>query len=199
MNPSPGNTGGDTGAYATLNWTVPAGQTLAALITGQFVVCLQANQATFGIGIDGNASAQFAQGLMFRMPPGKSFGQLIIDNTANTSSLTVTLGYGSGDFRDSRLISTTPLLQSLTTIADVACAAGAQTQVALQDNNRAYIKICNLLANPLAIRVGDINTGAARGAEVVPGDSIELETTSPVYVWNPHSAAVNVGILVVEA
>jgi hypothetical protein len=189
-----------TGALATTTQTVAAGSVQTLSISGSFVDCLAANQATFGLQIDSDPSAAFAQGLKFKMPGGKLFGSITIDNTMNVSALVVELAYGQGDFFDQRLIGTTALLQTLTTVPDVSCAPGAQTEILLPDTNRAYVIVANLVANPEPIRVGDINTGAARGLEVVPGDNTgQLETTSAIYVWNPHTAAVFVSIMVVEA
>jgi len=189
----------DAGTFQTTTQTVGAGQVQQVSITGSYLACIAASESYFGIRLDNAVSAQFAQGLKVRCSPGQQFSSVWIDNTAGAGPLTVTLAYGSGDLVDSRFIDVTPNLQSLLTQADVACAPGAQTELIGVDTNRQAVIVCNPIANPREVRVGDANTGAAQGYELSPGDSVTLATTQPVYVWNPHTAAMPVAAMSVEA
>jgi len=70
----------------------------------------------------------------------------------------------------------------LDTIADVTLIAAAAAAVVLPAlATRRDAIICSLAANTQTIRIGDAATGAARGAELSPGESITLETTEAIY------------------
>lgn len=181
--------------FSGITQTIAAGKTGIFDITGKFLTCTSANLGSFSIKVDNGPTVPWAQGLKYKAPAQESFNTLTVDNSGNTSALTVTFLFGDGEVFDQRLLDNSSLTQTLQTDADVACGAAATTQVLPLNNNRAYARISNLLINSEPIRVGDANTGAARGQEVVPGDSIELETVSAIYVYNPHSAAQSVGLL----
>jgi hypothetical protein len=70
----------------------------------------------------------------------------------------------------------------LETLADQALVAAAAAAVILAANaarREAIIK--SLSTNTQVIRIGDLNTGAARGQEVMPGDTLILSTTEAIY------------------
>src|SRR5690348_14783698 len=142
------------GAYQTIPFNVAAGKSEDFAISGLYLACLEASLGTFNVQIDGDAAAAFYQGLKVRAP-GKGFQIVTIINTDAALPLTGILAYGQGDITDSRL-SVTPSLSQVTTVADVACAAGATTEVAAADPNRESVTISNLGANVREVRVGDI-------------------------------------------
>ena len=85
------------------------------------------------------------------------------------------------------------------TLPDVVLGAAGVTAVVAADATRDTLMISNLAANPQKIRVGDpANVGAARGAEVLPGETITLRTTAAVSAFNPGAAAQNVAVLTIN-
>lgn len=74
---------------------------------------------------------------------------------------------------------------TLTSTADVALGAGAQTLIKASSTNRREIIIKNLSGNASSIRIGENAAAAARGHELMPGESITLTTAAAVYAWNP--------------
>lgn len=180
---------------ASITRTVAANAVDDLTITGSFLACTAANLGSFSIQLDHGPSAAWAQGLKYKAPASQGFSVLTVDNSANSSALTVTFLYGNGEVFDQRQLNNSSLTQTLQSDADVAVAAASTQQVLPVNNNRVYALVANPLANPLPIRVGDVNVGAARGLEVVPGDSVRLETVSAIYVYNPHTAAMSVALL----
>lgn len=80
------------------------------------------------------------------------------------------------------------------TTPDVPLAAGATTLIKAA-GARKKILISNLSANAQIIRIGDSLAGAARGIELSPGMTAELETSGAVYGYNPGAVAQSVGIM----
>jgi hypothetical protein len=81
---------------------------------------------------------------------------------------------------------------ALASIADVAIASGALTAIVAANTARRGVIITNTGANNM--RIGDsVNTGAARGALLLPNQSITLETLNAVGGWG--IGATNVSIL----
>ena len=72
----------------------------------------------------------------------------------------------------------------IATVADVVVVAAAAAAVCLAANaNRMSTLITSLQANTQVVRIGDSNTGAARGIELAPGESVEIDTTAPIYAY----------------
>ena len=77
----------------------------------------------------------------------------------------------------------------LGTIADVTVVAGAAAaQVVPTNADAVSVGICSLQANTQNIRIGDTNTGAARGIEIAPGETIVLDTTAPIFAYTAAGA-----------
>lgn len=87
---------------------------------------------------------------------------------------------------------------TLDSLADDSIAATTTEQVAAADADRRAIIITNLITNTAAVRVGDSGAGAANGIPLQPGESVTLETSAAVYVYNSHSAAQSVAITLVK-
>lgn len=83
---------------------------------------------------------------------------------------------------------------ALSTAADLSVAAGVQALVIAANANRRELILTSLAANAGDFRVGDINTAAARGTPLRPGDAITLTTTAAVYAFNTHTAAMSIAI-----
>lgn len=87
---------------------------------------------------------------------------------------------------------------TLVTTADDSIAATTTEQILAANTDRKEALITNLADNGAKIRVGDANTGAGRGIEVSPGQTITLNTTAAIYVYNEGASAQSVAILEVE-
>lgn len=88
---------------------------------------------------------------------------------------------------------------TVTTTADASVAATTTAQVLAGRADRLTAIIKNLAANAAPIRVGDAGTAAAQGHELAPGESIALDTTSAIYVYNSHGSAQSVSLTEVRA
>jgi hypothetical protein len=86
----------------------------------------------------------------------------------------------------------------LNTVADVTLAATSTTQIIGQVMARFCALICNLAGNSQTFRVGDSNTGATRGVELAPGESIMFETTEAIYGYNPGGSGEAVSVVWTE-
>ena len=83
---------------------------------------------------------------------------------------------------------------ALASPADVPLAAGVATQIAAQNLTRRYIEISNLSGNGYPIRIGTNNSG---GRELVPGETVRLETSAIIYGY--CSGGQSVGVMEVSA
>jgi hypothetical protein len=119
-------------AYMTISRALLGGGLDVLDITGSYVLCLASNLASFKLGMDGGPSQFFAQGIKIRLPSGRQFKQLIVDNTANQGStglLNYTLGIGIGDITDARLITTQAPNRLGANFATLKPAAAGVTQL----------------------------------------------------------------------
>lgn len=67
---------------------------------------------------------------------------------------------------------------TLTSPADVPMVAAGVVQIAAQNLTRRYIEISNLSLNVYPIRVGANNNN---GRELMPGETVRIETTATIY------------------
>ncbi len=133
------------------------------------------------------------QGFFMR---GIRFSRVFITNLAQAGE-SLTLLYGV-DMSDTVSIEnpsiayssvTTSKATVFDTVADVAVvAAAAAAQILAANAARRAAIICSLAANAQIVRIGDTNTGAARGAELSPGESITIETTEAIYAYTGAGA-----------
>jgi hypothetical protein len=86
----------------------------------------------------------------------------------------------------------------LNSTADVTLAATSTTQILGAVAARFCALICNLAANSGKFRIGDVNTGATRGVELIPGESISIETTEAIYGYNPGGSGEAVSVIWTE-
>lgn len=81
---------------------------------------------------------------------------------------------------------------TIDTVADVALTAAVATLVLPADITRREALISNLIGNASNIRVGDVNTGAARGAQCGTGQTVTLNGTEAIYAFSATAQSVGV-------
>lgn len=86
--------------------------------------------------------------------------------------------------RITSLITTVSRSTSIDDAADVSLNNGSETQVVGADATRHEAIITSLTTNTVAIRIGKTGqVGSGRGAAIMPGQSITLETTAAIYAY----------------
>jgi len=84
---------------------------------------------------------------------------------------------------------------TINTVADVALAAGAATQILPADSARQQALITNLTGNASNIRVGDLNVAAARGVQVGIGQTITLAGIQAIFGFSATLESVGVTVV----
>lgn len=110
----------------------------------------------------------------------------------------VTLQLGSGYATDARATFTGSITvqdapaATNPALADVACAAGAQTQLVGASGTRlgVYVGVSSTQAN--GVRVGDISTAAAQGVLIEPGQIVLFPSAAALYAYNSGGGAITV-------
>lgn len=168
-----------------------------------FIWALEATSLTASISLRFQSQRQssvvpFSQGQWIK---GIRFDTLFLTNTAQAgASITFFMlreGPDSIDaFNPSAAAATVNLALPtvIDTVADVSLATAATTQILPALATRHNTQVSNLSGNPREIRIGDLNTGAARGRELNPGETILIEGTEAIHGFNPHVAAMSVGV-----
>ena len=89
----------------------------------------------------------------------------------------------------------------LETVADVSVVAtNPAAIISAADANKREVIVRNLPTNFNTQRIGDSNTGAARGVPIKPGESITLTTSDAVYAYNTNDgAAGNESLAIIES
>lgn len=114
---------------------------------------------------------------------------------AQTVKLVVGYGRVTNDATSGNVTATLVKGTTLADTADVALAAAATTLILAADSTRRKALIGNLAANTKTFRIGSVNAGAARGAELAPGKSIEIEGAAAIYGYNAAGAVESVSVL----
>ena len=183
--------------YSVYAYTIPAGASETISVTGRFVTVLSANRA-FKVGFDNGALQHIEAGLTAIAQAGDTFQSVRLDNKAGASDLTVQVGIGMGELRDSRLVVSAPIkiekAATLTTTADVSCTDAAVTQILAANSVRRRATVLNL-DSARSIRIGDGSVTATRGLRLGPGESITIEATASIHARNDSGAAVSVAVL----
>lgn len=81
---------------------------------------------------------------------------------------------------------------------DVNCANAAATQLSAGNANGLTVIIRSSVANTYAVgtvRIGTTAVTAVSGVELNPGESIQLDTTAPLFAFNNSGAAVTLQVL----
>jgi hypothetical protein len=113
--------------------------------------------------------------------------------TSSDQTVKYAVGFGGVDVTATAV--TVAALTVIDTVADVALNVGSATQVLPADSTRRSALISNLIGNASDIRVGDSNTGAARGAQCGVGQTITLEGTEAIYAYSATAQSVGVTII----
>jgi len=141
----------------------------------------------------------FSQGMFIR---GVPFSRLYVSHAAQAGE-TISIFYAvEQDARMIEIINPSSQFTNMTfapatvldTLADVALAAAATTQILPALATRQKALITNLVTNLNVLRIGDLNAGAARGIELGPGETAMLEATEAIYGYNPGPGAQSVGV-----
>lgn len=171
--------------------------------TGTFLWAQDASDLTASLSIafqnqDSDNAVTVSRGMFMG---GVKFDQLWISNDAQAGKY-ITLVFGVEKAGQVRVVNpdssfsdvTVTKSTTLGTVADVACPNGAATNVlaALSTRRTAYIRVPATAAS--SVRWGDSNVGAARGEEVDPGQTITVDCTDDVYIYNGTGAAFSVSI-----
>ena len=101
-----------------------------------------------------------------------------VDEDTNTQSVPI-LATNAGLLR---VQSAPSIADTLTTTADFTTTAATTTQALAANTSRRFAIIQNVDATD-SVRVGDSNTGAARGIVLAPGESVTFETTAAISVF----------------
>ncbi len=187
-------------AFRIYTVTVPANDRVTIHASGAYVVALSAT-GSFDLGFENGPFTPFLSGLKVQLPPGEKFKTVRLRDTSGNANI-IQLGIGFGDLTDARLnlsgkISVS-VSQNIATVADVALAAGAATQIVAANAGRRAVIVKNLATNLQTMRIGDAAVGAARGVELAPGEAIVIDSGAAIYGYNPGGAAESVSVLEVR-
>lgn len=167
---------------STLN--LAAGVNQDFYCSGGFFSLLSASvaiQATFyGPGVD--IFTEVLPGLSFPLP---RFDRIVIKSETAQEIL---IGISDFPVSDNRMVGAVDANivsgSGLVTLADELIVAGAAARVILpQLSGRKWAYIGSLQANTGLARIGDSNTGAARGTEIAAGELISLPTEAAIYAY----------------
>ncbi len=130
---------------------------------------------------------------------GFNFGKSYLTNTAQSGKyVTLVCFYIKKDssfnienfaksFDEVNLVTPT----DLSPFADVSAGATAKTQIMASNANRKKAVIHNHSTTDV-LRVGDTNVTATKGLRLMPEQSLEMEITDEIYVYNNTAGAITV-------
>ena len=164
-------------------------------LQGRYLRILSATDDVY-VQLDGGSEVLRKSGQAINDPDGFAFiklrstvaqtVQIVVadtpqDDNAQTITATVSATIGAGD--------------TLTSAPDFSVPATTTSQVLAGRADRLTAIIKNLNSNTDPVRVGDASVGASRGHELMPGESISLDSTSSISVYNPKASAQSVSLL----
>lgn len=182
---------------------------------GNFVRCTENNGDSFLFSFENDPWIALTAGQAQPLAPGSRPYEYLRFKNPNASAIEIEIRYGMGNFEDNRLKYTGAVdvqnkagtilatkenvPDTLTTAADQAIVTATKTSVAAVNLNRVEVIVQNLEATGGAnIRVGDTNTGAARGTQIAPGGSAVLTTTAEIFVYHAKGSDLNVSVTEIE-
>ncbi len=80
--------------------------------------------------------------------------------------------------------------QKMVTYTDAALVGGATVKLLDANSNRTTVYIYNV--GTVAARLGDADTGAARGAPLAASQGITIETTAAVYAYSASATTLTI-------
>jgi hypothetical protein len=178
-----------------------ANQTIA--IAGNFFWVYSASDTTVNAQVVFGYDTAQSQALTIRAGfqlKGVPFGQIVVTATAQTpAGRYLEIMYGTiTDFNafsteNSAFVFNEILTKSPPIIATYAdSSVAATTQVLLLAQNLARVEAIIRNNSAFTIRVGDVNTGAARGTPIDPNTTLILTTSDNVYVYNTGAGSASV-------
>lgn len=177
-------------------YTLQANEQQTVTTAGQFIRCVTAS-ADFKLAVDNGSNMFFAQGIGY-YAPGAPFKELRLTEVHGAIN-SIELVIGWGEYADSRFSIAGGLKldvgDTLTSTLDDNIPAATAQQILAADTTRRRVILTNLPTNPREFRIGGAATAAARGAILMPGDTLILETTAAISAYNPHAAAQSIAIL----
>jgi hypothetical protein len=84
---------------------------------------------------------------------------------------------------------------TLTSAADYSIPATTTANFASALADQVGVYIGNLASNTETLRIGDASTGATRGIELAPGETLFIPTAAALYGYNPGASAQSITIL----
>lgn len=174
-------------------------------IGGSCIWAITASSLTANIDIFINDQLRdpvtFQQGMFIR---GIPFSRIYVSHVAQPGE-TLTIFFAVEDVNNIQIVN--PSLgftninvtkaSVLNSAADVALGAAATTVILAANANRRKAMITNLKGNDSTFRIADAEVAAARGVELDPGETIELETIEAIFGYNP-GAIQSVGVIWTE-
>lgn len=204
---APAEFGLDANILKTRTFNLTAARNLEQIeIGGSCLWAIDATSLTASIDIYINDQLRdpvtFQQGMFIR---GIPFSRLYVSHAAQAGE-TITIFFArEQEVRNIEIVNPSIAFNNinitkatvLDTVADVALGAAATTQILAANADRRKAIITNLAANVSIFRIGDAAAAAARGVELAPGETLEIETTEAIYGYNP-GVAQSVGVAYTE-
>lgn len=169
-------------SYAEFTLTVPANSSVPIERQSDFVACLSST-ADFKIRLNNSPSAFFTAGLTVE-PIGGLESVQVVNDTA--TPLTVTLAFGRGNIRDSRvtlnanqILPTRESAPDLLNMDATLMSAGQYTLIKAANTLRKNIILQNS-GGDMVLIVPSQASGAS-GYQLMPGAALSLDTASAIY------------------
>jgi len=186
-------------------YAIAAGATLEIQRKGRFFQLMQASSSV-AIVFKRNHSAI---GNVDAVPEGFRWGPLAEENYFDaveiTSAAAQTVSIAISAVAEAQLqrivgniTASLSKAATLDSLADDSIAATSTELVAAADSDRRAIMVTNLAANTDEVRVGDSGTGATNGVPVQPGETVTVETSAAIYVYNSKASAQSVALTVIK-
>ena len=182
--------------------SIASGSALVYVVPHSTILNISSADQIFTVRIDDAYELIGKQNKRYGFPDAPFTKVELINTAAATLNVQVEIGAGNVESDDVTITGTidvdvqAPL--TITTTADNSIAANTTEQILAVNADRKEAIVTNLYANTDPVRVGDASTGAARGIELSPGQSITLSTTASIYVHNTKASAQSVAILEAE-
>jgi hypothetical protein len=177
--------------------TLAAGVPQRWPIDGDYFHVLTAPVADLVARFDDGEPVPVYAGLGFRR-----YYQSMQLESATGQSVVVLAGFGSvADARATANVNVDATIEPGNTGddgGDVACGAGAATQLLAADVDRRYSIIMNPSSNSVTVRIGTSAVAAATGIPLEPGTTLPYASTSAIYAWNPSGGAVTISAAAVK-
>lgn len=181
--------------YKQFTFTIPDGETKSLFYDFNYFRILSISTTTgvtIRYGSSGTPSDVVGAGIGYEMPAIVNRAEI-----ANNSGgvLTITVAAAIGRIDDDRLnisgsLSVAKPSQIVST-PDVTLVAATKTSILASNSTRDAVIIVNMDVSD-AVRIGDTDTGAARGVKVDAGQSIEIKSTDEVFAYSAGTPTLSI-------